>query len=58
MQDRPPLPRWLALAALLALVAAGVLTAWALLTGRADFGAAAPPGGVGEAGPPPGAGAP
>ena len=45
MSDRPPLPRWLALAALLALLAAGTLSAWAILSGRADFGAAATPGG-------------
>jgi hypothetical protein len=41
VDSRPPIPRWLALAAFLALVAAAVLTAWSVLTDRADFGAAA-----------------
>jgi hypothetical protein len=41
VNSRPPIPRWLALAAFLALVASAVLTAWSVLTDRADFGAAA-----------------
>jgi hypothetical protein len=41
VDSRPPIPRWLALAAILALVASGVLTAWFVLTDRADFGVAA-----------------
>ena len=39
--SRPPIPRWLALAAFLALGASAGLTAWSVLTDRADFGAAA-----------------
>ncbi len=38
--DRP-IPRWLALAAFLALVASAALTAWSVLSDRADFDAAA-----------------
>ena len=41
VNSRPPIPRWLALAAFLALVASAALTAWSVLTDRADFGAAA-----------------
>jgi len=41
VDSRPPIPRWLALAAFLALVASAALTTWAVLTDRADFGAAA-----------------
>ena len=41
VDDRPPIPRWLALAAFLALVASAALTAWSVLTDRADFGSAA-----------------
>ena len=41
VDSRPPIPRWLALAAFLALIASAVLTAWSVLTDRADFGAAA-----------------
>jgi len=41
VDSRPPIPRWLALAAFLALVASAALTAWSVLTNRADFGAAA-----------------
>jgi len=40
VDSRPPIPRWLALAAFLALVASAALTTWSLLTDRADFGAA------------------
>jgi hypothetical protein len=36
-EPRPPVPRWLALVALCTLCASGVLTAWLLLSGRADF---------------------
>lgn len=41
VDSRPPIPRWLALAAFLALIASAALTAWSVLTDRADFGAAA-----------------
>jgi hypothetical protein len=41
VEARPPIPRWLALAAVLALVASAVFTTWSVLTDRADFGAAA-----------------
>ena len=41
VSSRPPIPRWLALAAFLALVTSAALTAWSVLTDRADFGAAA-----------------
>jgi hypothetical protein len=41
VDSRPPIPRWLALAAFLALVASAALTTWSVLTDRADFGAAA-----------------
>jgi hypothetical protein len=40
VDSRPPIPRWLALAAFLALVASAALTTWSVLTNRADFGAA------------------
>ena len=40
MDSRRPIPRWLALAAFLALVASAALTTWSVLTNRADFGAA------------------
>jgi hypothetical protein len=39
--SRPPIPRWLAFAAFLVLVASAALTAWSVLSDRADFGAAA-----------------
>jgi len=41
VDSRPPIPRWLALAAFLALVASAALTTWSVLTDRADFGATA-----------------
>ena len=41
MAYRPPIARWLAFAAFLALVASAALTAWLVLADRADFGAAA-----------------
>ena len=41
VDSRPPIPRWLALAAILALVASGALTTWFVLTDRADFDGAA-----------------
>jgi hypothetical protein len=41
VNSRLPIPRWLALAAFLALVASAALTTWSVLTDRADFGAAA-----------------
>ena len=40
VDSRSPIPRWLALAAFLALVASAALTTWSVLTDRADFGAA------------------
>jgi hypothetical protein len=40
VDSQRPIPRWLALAAFLALVASAALTTWAILTDRADFGAA------------------
>jgi hypothetical protein len=37
VQAPPPFPRWLALAALLALLASGGLCSWWILTDRAEF---------------------
>lgn len=45
MESRSPIPRWLALVAVFALVASGGLCAYSILTDRADFrgGAGAEP---------------
>ena len=42
MDGRPPLPRWMALAAVVALGAAAALTTWSILTDRARFAPEAP----------------
>jgi len=38
VNDRSPLPRWMALAAVVALGAAAAFTTWSILTDRARFG--------------------
>jgi hypothetical protein len=41
VDSHPPILRWLALVAFLALVASAALTTWSILTDRADFAAVA-----------------